>query len=90
MKYSVGLLFALAAFTSAQSLSDIPQCAQPCITAAIKSSTTCGETDYKCACQNEDKLVAGATSCVISACGADVALNQVLPATQKFCAAILA
>ncbi|KAI1336345.1 hypothetical protein F5Y15DRAFT_427049 [Xylariaceae sp. FL0016] len=87
MRYTIAAA-ALAALVSAQSLSDIPSCALPCIDDAIKSSTSCSETDYGCICENEDKLVSGATSCVLQDCGADVATSQVLPAVQKFCAAV--
>ncbi|KAI0551160.1 hypothetical protein F4679DRAFT_182902 [Xylaria curta] len=87
MKYTVAAL-ALAAAVSAQSLSDIPACALPCIDDARTKETTCGADDYKCICDNIDKLQTAATSCVLSSCGADTALNQVLPAVQKFCAAV--
>ncbi|KAI8951205.1 hypothetical protein F4801DRAFT_546001 [Xylaria longipes] len=87
MKYIVSAL-ALAAAVSAQSLSDIPTCAQPCIDDARTKETSCGADDYKCICDNIDKLQAAATSCVLSACGADTALSQVLPAVQAFCTAV--
>ncbi|KAI0196814.1 hypothetical protein EV127DRAFT_88918 [Xylaria flabelliformis] len=87
MKYTVAAL-ALAAAVSAQSLSDIPACALPCIDDARTKDTTCGADDYKCICDNINKLQTDATSCVLSSCGADTALNQVLPAVQKFCAAV--
>ncbi|TRX93204.1 hypothetical protein FHL15_005783 [Xylaria flabelliformis] len=87
MKYTVAAL-AFAAAVSAQSLSDVPACALPCIDDARTKDTTCGADDYKCICDNITKLQTDATSCVLSACGADTALNQVLPAVQKFCAAV--
>ncbi|KAI1749696.1 hypothetical protein F4782DRAFT_533134 [Xylaria castorea] len=87
MKYTVAAL-ALAVAVSAQSLSDIPACALPCIDDARTKDTTCGADDYKCICDNINTLQTDATTCVLSSCGADTALNQVLPAVSKFCAAV--
>ncbi|KAI1138421.1 hypothetical protein F5Y05DRAFT_413041 [Hypoxylon sp. FL0543] len=87
MKYAFAAV-ALAALVTAQSLSDIPQCAVPCIDDARKSSTNCASDDYVCICKNKDALTAAATGCVISACGADVAATQVLPAVNAFCDAV--
>ncbi|GAP92784.1 putative cfem-domain-containing protein [Rosellinia necatrix] len=87
MKYAVAAL-ALAAAVSAQSISDIPACALPCIDDARTKQTDCAADDYKCICDNIDSLTATATPCVLSACGADTAINEVLPAVQKFCAAV--
>ncbi|KAI0117985.1 hypothetical protein GGR51DRAFT_555267 [Nemania sp. FL0031] len=87
MKYTVvSLAFATGVY--AQSLSDIPSCALPCIDTARTQTTSCAADDYKCICDNINTLTAAATSCVLSACGADVATNQVLPAVQAFCAAV--
>ncbi|KAI1312912.1 hypothetical protein F5Y03DRAFT_339688 [Xylaria venustula] len=88
MKYAVAVLAFAASTVSAQSLSDIPQCAISCINDAITKATTCATTDYKCICANSDALTTQATPCVLSACGADVALQQVLPAVQAFCSAV--
>ncbi|KAI0828760.1 hypothetical protein F5Y06DRAFT_283044 [Hypoxylon sp. FL0890] len=88
MKYAVASAV-LAALVTAQSLSDIPQCALPCIDDARKSSTNCGADDYVCICKNKNALTAAATGCVISSCGADVATSQVLPAVNAFCDAVL-
>ncbi|KAI1377049.1 hypothetical protein F4677DRAFT_417283 [Hypoxylon crocopeplum] len=87
MKYIVSAVV-LAALASTQSLSDIPQCALPCIDDARTSSTNCAADDYACICRNEDALTAAATGCVISACGASVAAGQVLPAVDAFCNAV--
>ncbi|KAI1273850.1 hypothetical protein F5Y07DRAFT_375314 [Xylaria sp. FL0933] len=89
MRYTVAALALAAAGVSAQSLSDIPQCAIPCINDAVASATTCAADDYKCICNNSDALTGASTTCVLGACDEDVALNQVLPAVQKFCAAVL-
>ncbi|GAW18354.1 hypothetical protein ANO14919_078290 [Xylariales sp. No.14919] len=88
MKYSVAALAFAAAAVSAQSLSDIPQCASSCINDARTQNTDCAADDYKCICSNIQVLSTAATSCVLSACGQDVAINQVLPAVQQFCDAV--
>ncbi|OTA86126.1 hypothetical protein M434DRAFT_376648 [Hypoxylon sp. CO27-5] len=87
MKYTV-ITVALAAISSAQSLSDIPQCAIPCINDARTSSTNCAADDYACICRNKDALTAAATGCVLTSCGAEVATSQVLPAVNAFCNAV--
>ncbi|KAI0199470.1 hypothetical protein F4808DRAFT_461791 [Astrocystis sublimbata] len=87
MKYSVAVV-ALAAAVTAQSLNDIPSCALPCIDDARTSQTNCAADDYKCICDNIDQLTGTATPCVLKGCGADTALNKVLPAVQTFCSAV--
>ncbi|KAM5353034.1 hypothetical protein ACJZ2D_017091 [Fusarium nematophilum] len=66
----------------AQTLDDIPSCALSCLDGAIKENTSCSTTDYACVCENFDSLQGAASSCVIDACSADVAVNEVLPAIQ--------
>jgi len=89
MKYSAVALAAFVAVASAQDISIIPECALPCIDkAALKVCTS--KDDYKCICEKKDSLVGSATTCVIGACGADVALQEVLPATETFCEEVLA
>ncbi|KAK4211043.1 hypothetical protein QBC37DRAFT_21983 [Rhypophila decipiens] len=88
MKYSAVALAAFVAVASAQSLSDIPECAIPCIEAGTTKSTKCAIDDYKCICGNIEAIVPAATTCVLEECGNAVALNEVLPATEKFCAAV--
>ncbi|KAJ3457718.1 hypothetical protein MRS44_014859 [Fusarium solani] len=84
MKFSLAVL-ALIASVQAQSRSDIPSCALPCLDDAIESETDCKTTDYTCVCKNFDDVRSKATSCVIEKCGADVAINKVLPATEGLC-----
>ncbi|KAF9774859.1 hypothetical protein IL306_007103 [Fusarium sp. DS 682] len=84
MKYSFAIA-ALAAAVSAQSLADVPKCAIPCLDDAIASETKCDKTDLTCVCKNFDDVRSAATGCVISKCGSDVAINEVLPATEKLC-----
>ncbi|ORY71392.1 uncharacterized protein BCR38DRAFT_328080, partial [Pseudomassariella vexata] len=84
MKYSFAAA-ALVAVVSAQSLSDIPSCALPCIDSARTSVTSCAIDDYKCICDSKDALTGAATGCVLEACGAEVAAGQVLPAVEALC-----
>lgn len=80
MKYAFAAA-ALAATVSAQSLSDIPSCAIPCIDASRTAVTTCTADDYACLCDNITAIQGDATTCVISGCGADVAVStlDILP-----------
>ncbi|UPL01966.1 hypothetical protein LCI18_012900 [Fusarium solani-melongenae] len=84
MKFSLAVV-ALIASVQAQSLSDVPSCALPCLDDAIESETDCKTTDLVCVCKDFDKVRSKATSCVIDKCGADVAINKVLPATEGLC-----
>lgn len=89
MKYSAVAVAAFVAIASAQDISIIPECALPCIDkAALKVCNS--KEDFKCICENKESLVGAATTCVIGACGAEVALQEVLPATETFCEEVLA
>ncbi|KAI6081987.1 hypothetical protein F4821DRAFT_248122 [Hypoxylon rubiginosum] len=87
MKYTIAAAV-LFTVVSAQSLSDIPECAVPCINDARTSSTNCAADDYACICSNKATLTSAATGCILQACGADVAAGQVLPAVNSFCDAV--
>ncbi|KAG5984067.1 hypothetical protein E4U55_006202 [Claviceps digitariae] len=89
MKVSAVASVAMAGLVSAQSISDIPACAMPCLSTAVTSKTTCALTDIACLCEKANFVAvqAAATSCVLEKCGASKALSEVLPATQKLCAA---
>lgn len=76
MKYSAVIVAALAAVASAQDISIFPSCSLPCILNAISTATNCQATDYPCVCKNMDALTAAATSCVVQACGIDVATGM--------------
>ncbi|CAH0044275.1 unnamed protein product [Clonostachys solani] len=89
MKFSL-VAIAFAAAVSAQSRSDIPECAIGCLDDVIKSKTSCSVDDFNCVCKNFEALQGDATPCVLEKCGAETALNQVLPAVQKLCAAVSA
>ncbi|KAL6815480.1 hypothetical protein GGI42DRAFT_311639 [Trichoderma sp. SZMC 28013] len=87
MKFTLVLAtFAAAAY--GQNTGNIPSCALPCIDAAITANTKCALDDFACVCKDFSAVQAEATSCVISKCGTDVAINKVLPATQALCAAV--
>ncbi|KAJ3476877.1 hypothetical protein NLG97_g8992 [Lecanicillium saksenae] len=77
MKFAVAAtLFTLAV---AQSASDIPSCAKPCLDDAVTKGTKCSTTDYACICPHISELQGAATSCVLEKCGADVALSKPNP-----------
>ncbi|KAM0323932.1 hypothetical protein ACHAQA_008513 [Verticillium albo-atrum] len=84
---SVYAIAAFAAVVAAQS-SGLPSCAIPCIREATESETDCTFGDYTCSCEptNNAAIRAAATSCVIDACGVDVAVGEVIPATEALCA----
>ncbi|HBD5846860.1 TPA: CFEM domain-containing protein, partial [Escherichia coli] len=84
MKYAF-VAIALAAAVHAQTIDDVPECAIPCLDDAIASETDCATDDYPCVCENFDAIQGVATSCVISECGAETALNEVLPAVEALC-----
>merc|ERR1712169_119424 len=84
MKYAF-VAIALAAAVHAQTIDDVPECAIPCLDDAIASETDCATDDYPCVCENFEAIQGVATSCVISECGAETALNEVLPAVEALC-----
>lgn len=77
MKFTAVAAISMAALVSAQSISDIPACALPCIQKGV-ASTSCSATDLKCICKDENfsKVQSAATGCVISACGPETALSK--------------
>ncbi|KAF3070210.1 hypothetical protein CFAM422_006927 [Trichoderma lentiforme] len=85
MKFTL-VLATFAAVVYGQTIGDIPACAQTCIENAVLAAGCSSGTDVACACANFNTVEAGSTSCVIAACGADVAINQVLPAVTALCA----
>ncbi|KAI0441316.1 hypothetical protein F4803DRAFT_523758 [Xylaria telfairii] len=88
MQFTLATIATLVGIVSAQTWNDIPACAQPCILDAVAAVTACGPTDYPCICASRDAVQNAAVSCVISACGLSVAINEVLPAVNAACAAI--
>ncbi|KAK2011588.1 hypothetical protein LZ32DRAFT_659582 [Colletotrichum eremochloae] len=90
MKYSYVLLAAAAGLTVAQKkFTDvIPQCSVECLTKAVKDGTTCSSIDDSaCICEatNYRNIYTVGVSCVLQACGSDVATGQLLPAAAQFC-----
>ncbi|KAG7289402.1 hypothetical protein NEMBOFW57_005773 [Staphylotrichum longicolle] len=85
MKYTAALVALAAATVSAQDISVFPECSLPCIITAV-GTTSCAATDFACVCKNMEAVKTAATPCVVDKCGLDKALNEVLPATEKFCA----
>ncbi|KAI0152637.1 hypothetical protein GGR57DRAFT_503500 [Xylariaceae sp. FL1272] len=87
MQFTVAAV-AFAAIVSAQSWSDIPACATPCIDDAVASTTTCAADDYACICANEATISPAAEDCVVAACGEEVAEGEVVPAVTAFCGSL--
>ncbi|UNI17478.1 hypothetical protein JDV02_003819 [Purpureocillium takamizusanense] len=89
MKPSAAAVLAaiLAPMVAAQSRSDIPKCALPCIDASIKKNTKCATDDFACICRSVDAIRRDSDNvgCVLRECGQSVALNEVIPATQRLC-----
>lgn len=84
MKYAFAAA-ALVAVAAAQS-TEVPSCAVACIDNARASATTCSKEDVACICSNQAALSAAGTPCVLEKCGAEKALNEVLPAVKAICA----
>lgn len=78
MKFSAVAALAVAALANAQSRSDIPSCALPCLDDAVKKNTPCSTDDTACICKNFSAIQGSATSCVLEKCGQDVALSTSL------------
>jgi hypothetical protein len=76
MKAATVLAVTFAALAQAQTRADIPSCALPCLDSAVEANTKCATTDYACICKDFSAVQTAATSCVISKCGADVALSM--------------
>ncbi|KAH6851356.1 hypothetical protein B0I37DRAFT_133994 [Chaetomium sp. MPI-CAGE-AT-0009] len=77
------------ACAASQSLSTyIPNCAVDCLTTAIGTATSCkGPEDLECFCiaDNYRAIYDSAVTCVLQACGSDVAIGEVLPAAARMC-----
>uniref|UniRef100_A0A0B7K9D7 CFEM domain-containing protein n=1 Tax=Bionectria ochroleuca TaxID=29856 RepID=A0A0B7K9D7_BIOOC len=80
MKFSL-VAIAFAAVVSAQSRSDIPECALGCLDDVVKSKTSCSTDDFACICKNVEAFKGDAASCVIKKCGAETALSAFPPFT---------
>ncbi|KAL6699623.1 hypothetical protein J3F84DRAFT_344958 [Trichoderma pleuroticola] len=85
MKFTL-VLATFAAVVYGQTIDDIPACARTCIENAVLAAGCSSGTDVACACANFTTIQNNSTACVIAACGATVAITQVLPAVQALCA----
>ncbi|KAK2748264.1 hypothetical protein FQN57_000922 [Myotisia sp. PD_48] len=65
MKLSAIALAGIIATVSAQSLADLPSCAQNCVGNSLPES--CGPIDIKCICSNQ-AFLSGLSCCVAKAC----------------------
>lgn len=85
MKFTAVALVAAAAVVSAQSIGDIPSCAQTCLLPALQA-TGCDLTDFKCSCSNTE-FVTGSTACIQKACSpADQ--EKAAKATYELCKSV--
>jgi hypothetical protein len=76
---------ATLAFTGAQDLSQVPQCAIPCFVAALPASK-CGSTDIKCQCTTgREPMQQALMACVPTKCSQEEAL-KIIPAVSGLCA----
>ncbi|KAK4078859.1 hypothetical protein Purlil1_11797 [Purpureocillium lilacinum] len=86
MKFTLVVVVAFVTLVGAQSWSDIPGCALPCIHDAVKKNTKCPTDDFSCICRSFSALQTVATPCIVDKCGNDdVALRNILPASQSLC-----
>ncbi|KAF0331945.1 hypothetical protein K4K61_010781 [Colletotrichum sp. SAR11_59] len=89
MKSSYVLLATLGLAAAQQKFTDvIPECSVKCLTQAVKDGTKCSSIDdSQCICEatNYRNIYTVGVSCVLAACGGDVATGELLPAAAKFC-----
>ena len=57
----------LAATSTAQDPSELPECAQPCFIDNIPDTGCSGQEDFECLCAN-DAYINTVTTCVLGAC----------------------
>ncbi|KAK1484203.1 CFEM domain-containing protein [Colletotrichum cuscutae] len=77
MKFTAAII-AFAGLAAAQSLADVPTCAQKCLADAVTSNGKCTVGDISCLCSaaNYQAIVTAGTPCVLASCGADVAVSK--------------
>uniref|UniRef100_L2FRG0 CFEM domain-containing protein n=1 Tax=Colletotrichum fructicola (strain Nara gc5) TaxID=1213859 RepID=L2FRG0_COLFN len=89
MKSSYVLLATLGLAAAQQKFTDvIPECSVKCLTQAVEDGTKCSSIDdSQCICEatNYRNIYTVGVSCVLAACGGDVATGELLPAAAKFC-----
>ncbi|KAK7431610.1 hypothetical protein QQZ08_001828 [Neonectria magnoliae] len=92
MKTSVLVLAALAAgFAVADVKKEdyFPECSIECLNEGTEKATDCSTSDAVCWCvqSNYEAIYDQAVNCVMEECGADKAIESVLPAAIEFCSA---
>ncbi|KAL1596491.1 hypothetical protein SLS60_009138 [Paraconiothyrium brasiliense] len=85
MKYTFTIA-ALAAFTTAQSIADLPSCSLSCVVTGV-SGIGCSATDFECSCTKADQLTPAITPCVQSACTSTADQEKVITVLEGICAA---
>ena len=73
----------VAAQAHAQSIADIPACAQTCLLPALQA-TGCSMTDFNCICGSA-QFVSGSKACILKACSTADA-EKAAKATYQLCA----
>ncbi|KAH7163371.1 hypothetical protein B0J13DRAFT_518605 [Dactylonectria estremocensis] len=66
-----------------------PECSIDCLNDGTEQATDCSTTDAVCWCvqSNYEAIYNQAVNCVLTECGADEAIDSVLPAAIEFCSA---
>ncbi|KAK3215824.1 hypothetical protein GRF29_8g1189696 [Pseudopithomyces chartarum] len=85
MKYTFALA-ALVAFTSAQSIADLPTCSLSCVVNGV-TEIGCSATDFECSCTKADQLTPAITPCVLEACPSPADQAKVISTLEGICAA---
>ncbi|KAF1811225.1 hypothetical protein P152DRAFT_66223 [Eremomyces bilateralis CBS 781.70] len=91
MKYQVALLFA-AGIAAAVRITDFtPECADKCLEEAVAAGSPCTVDEAECQCEvdNYRAIYDAGVTCVLTACGGDVAINEVLPGAAAFCEEVI-
>ncbi|GAB7340088.1 hypothetical protein MBLNU457_6579t1 [Dothideomycetes sp. NU457] len=83
MKTTIFSLVATIALASAQSMTDFPACAVPCVTKGL-TSTTCEQTDISCICKAQSFMQTTQT-CVSSSCS-DADMQKAIQMATALCA----
>ncbi|KAF7554639.1 hypothetical protein G7Z17_g2786 [Cylindrodendrum hubeiense] len=92
MKPSVLILATLTtSFAAAEVMKEdyFPECSIECLNDGTEKATDCSTTDAVCWCvqSNYEAIYNQAVNCVMEECGADKAIESVLPAAIEFCSA---
>ncbi|PHH75850.1 hypothetical protein CDD80_2015 [Ophiocordyceps camponoti-rufipedis] len=85
MHFSTTTLLSLLTLASADSLSNIPPCAQSCVRDAVTGHTQCDLDSLSCICNSVKTVLPTAAECVIENCTTDQIFNEVLPNAFQTC-----